>query len=81
MTTQTLRNRGNSTALTGNVTQREDFPEQDAVGPHITLESVDTVEDTLRRHPLDRQASLQKGEPRLQAQFGSCSLVFYFFPH
>lgn len=43
-----------------NVTQREDFPEQDAVGPHIALEGVDAVENALRRHPLDRQASLER---------------------
>lgn len=49
----------NSWALTGNVTQREDFPEQDAVGPDVTLEGVDTVEDALRRHPLDWQTSLE----------------------
>lgn len=54
-----------STAVTGNVTQREDFPEQDAVRPHVTLKGVDTVEYTLGRHPLNRQASLQEEEPQL----------------
>lgn len=39
-------------ALTGNVTQGEDFPKQDPVGPHVTLKGVDAVENTLRRHPL-----------------------------
>lgn len=61
--TQMLADRSESIALSGNVTQREDFPEQDAIGPDVTLKGVDTVENTLGRHPLDWQASLTKGEP------------------
>lgn len=40
------------------LTQREDLPQQDAVGPHVALERVHAFEDALWRHPLDRQASL-----------------------
>lgn len=57
--TQT-RSRRNSEPLTGNVTQGEDFPKQDAVGPHVTLKCVDAVENTLWGHPLDWQTSLQE---------------------
>lgn len=58
--TQTLQNRRSSIALTGNVTQREDFPKQDSIGPHVTLKGVDAVENTLGRHPLNWQTSLQE---------------------
>ena len=77
---QTSRNRCNSAALTGNVTQREDFPEQDAVGPHVTLKGVDTVENTLGRHPLDGQTGLQEGEQRLQEQHRPYFVLFCITP-
>lgn len=50
----------NMKQMTGNVTQGEDFPKQDAVGPYITLKCVDAVENALRRHPFDWQTSLQE---------------------
>lgn len=50
------------TALTGNVTQGEDFPKQDPVGPHVTLKGVDAVKDALGGHPLHGQTSLQRRE-------------------
>lgn len=48
------KSRRGITDLTGNVTQGEDFPKQDPVGPHVTLKGVDAVENTLGRHPLHR---------------------------
>ena len=46
-------------------TQREDLPEQDAVGPHVALVGVDVVKDALWGHPLD-------GQPGLRAHRGEC---------
>lgn len=40
------------------LTQWEDLPQQDAIGPHITLSGEHLVEDGLRGHPLEREASL-----------------------
>lgn len=40
------------------VTQGEDLPEQDSVGPHVTLAAVDVVEDALWGHPADGEEAL-----------------------
>lgn len=45
-----------------NDTKRKDFPQQDAIGPDITLKGVDTGEETLWGHPLDRETSLEGQE-------------------
>ena len=42
----------------GRLTEREDLPQEDPVGPHVTLGRVQRLEDTLGRHPLHGQTSL-----------------------
>ena len=40
-------------------TQREDLPEQDAIGPDVTQRGVEVVKDALRSHPLHGEKGLQ----------------------
>lgn len=40
------------------LTQREDFPQQHAIGPHVALTAVDVLEQALWRHPPHRQEAL-----------------------
>lgn len=44
------------------LTQREDLPQQYAVGPHVTLGGEHLVKDGLGRHPLERESGLAEGE-------------------
>lgn len=44
------------------LTQREDLPQQDAVGPHVALRGEHLVKDGLWRHPLEREAGLSANQ-------------------
>lgn len=44
------------------LTQREDLPQQNAVGPHVTLGGEHLVKDGLWRHPLEREAGLSANQ-------------------
>lgn len=45
-------------AQRGILTQRKNLPQQNAVGPYVTLGGEHLVKDGLWRHPLEREASL-----------------------
>lgn len=47
------------------LTQGEDLPQQNAVGPHVTLRGEHLVEDGLWRHPLQREAGLSANQSRV----------------
>ena len=44
------------------LTQREDLPQQNAVGPHVTLGGEQLVKDGLGRHPLQREPGLSANQ-------------------
>lgn len=49
------------------LTQRENLPQQDAIGPHVALTAVDVSEEALWRHPPHWQEALHiqnKSQPR-----------------
>lgn len=41
------------------ITQRENLPQQDSVGPDVTLTAVKVLENALWGHPLNRQEGLE----------------------
>lgn len=40
--------------------ERHDLPEEDAEGPNVRLARVDTLEESLRSHPLDGQPAVRR---------------------
>lgn len=44
------------------LTQREDLPQQNAVGPHVTLGGEHLVKDGLWGHPLERETGLRANQ-------------------
>lgn len=60
------------------LTQWEDLPQQDAIGPHITLGGEHFVKYGLRGHPLQREASLSASQ--ITGLQKCCTITFAISP-